>query len=254
MEGQSIDSNFTLWMTIAVLAMTALALLVILIYRIAIQRMWEEQEKVRVNEEMHQRNLLDTSIQSQDKERQRIAADLHDELTSRLNVVRLQMYQLPEYPTEVMNQLDEVIHLSRNLAHQLYPPLLAEVGLGETILDYLSPLRQQFSTYTRLADLSTVDINLQLQLFRIFQEQLQNIVKYAKASSLEVVLKRTSTSFQLRIVDNGIGYDQQQITPGMGLSNIESRVQMVGGVFRITSQLGKGTRLLIVIPIRNETY
>ncbi len=256
-EGQPATDNFTQWMTVAVMAMTLLALLVIFIFRLAISRVMKEREKMRQAELEHQQKLLYNSITIQERERQRIATNLHDELSSRLLVLKLNLHQLerdgPHLPDPVKTLLDETLRLSRNIAHELYPPMLAELGLAETIRDYLTPLQGEIQTTLYIAQSDIEPPNeVSLQLFRTIQELIQNTLKHAQASHLFLQLRVTSRCSVLRLRDNGKGYIVKEARGGLGLTNIESRVQLVNGRYRINSTPRKGTSTLILIPHGND--
>ncbi|MGB0175556.1 MAG: sensor histidine kinase, partial [Owenweeksia sp.] len=234
-------------------AMTALAILVIVIFRLAIRRVMQERERMRRAELLHQQKLLYNSINTQERERQRIAADLHDELSSRLSILKLNLYQwmdgTSKIPEPISSMLDETIRLSRNIAHDLYPPLLAELGLAETLKDYLIPLQGKIETdiyINQNGEAPSGDICL--QLFRISQEVIQNMLKHAEASVLHIHLKIRSACTVLLLKDNGKGFDLTNARGGLGLGNIESRIQLLNGVYRIKSSPGKGTSTLILIP------
>ena len=253
-EGQSSGEIFTLWITIAVLAMTALAIMVIFIFRLAIKKVKEEKEKMRQAEIMHQQKLLYNSISIQERERKRIAADLHDELASRLNVIKLNVYAtqktMPEWAEQTNHLLDEAIAISRNISHDLYPPLLADLGIIETLRDYVHPLRQQMHVHLEITGTTNqLTKEQELQLFRLFQEQLQNVIKHAKATTLEILLSFRTKELVFLMRDDGIGYNPEYAKSGLGLINVESRVQMLKGKYKIKTAPGKGTALIITIPL-----
>jgi len=250
-EGQPPDQNFTLWITIAVLAMTVLAVLVIVVFRLAMKRVMLEREKMRQAELAHQQNLLLNSINTQERERQRIAADIHDELAARLSVLKLSLYQmktvLPELSGKTNHMLDEAIAISRNISHDLYPPLLAELGLAETLRGFLEPLESQLEVDIFInGESDNLSPEQALHLFRITQELTQNTLKYAEADKLSLMLRITDQQIALKLSDNGKGFDVKQARGGLGLSNIESRVQVLGGYYKMKSTLGKGSTTIIL--------
>ncbi len=239
-------------MTIAVLAMTALAIAVIIVFRLAMKRVMEEREKMRQAELKHQQKLLHNSISTQERERQRIAADLHDELSSQLNVLKLSLYemkpQLPELFAKTGQLLDGAIDISRYIAHDLYPPLLAQLGLTETLQDFLQPLEQQLEIdFYPNGNAKNIQPEQALHMFRISQELVQNALKYAEASRLSFILRITDNWIALRINDNGKGFDKTKIKGGLGLANVESRVQILGGKYKIKTAPGKGTGVILLV-------
>ena len=91
--------------------------------------------------------------------------------------------------------------------------------------------------------------DIQLNLYRILQEQLNNIMKYAKATVIEVSLRLQSNAIQLRIYDNGIGFDTKHSKNGIGLSNIKKRSQLFSGNFFLNSSPGNGCEIIVEIPL-----
>ncbi len=247
-EGQPAYEDFTLWVTTAVLAMTALALSVIIIFRLALHRVHQEKEKRRQAELQHQQKLLYNSIHTQERERERIAGDLHDELSSRLHVLKLSLYNTKSSPDENNKLLDEAIGLSRRIAHDLYPPLLKELGLIEALQDFLQPLEQKLSiTFFAIGNTENLTAKQTLHLFRISQELVQNAIKHAEPSKLSLSLKVAGTYIALQVYDNGKGFSPSQVKTGLGLNNVEARVQLLGGIYKIKTVLGKGTRVIVLI-------
>jgi signal transduction histidine kinase len=96
---------------------------------------------------------------------------------------------------------------------------------------------------------SEMDNELHLTIYRIVQEQLTNIIKYAKAGVVQIDLEQSDGIMQLGIKDNGVGFDTSQRTNGIGLTNMRSRAAMLGGSVEITSRLNKGTIVVIQFPV-----
>lgn len=252
-ERQQESDEITLWIIVAVLAMVGLAILVILISRIAMNRISQEQEKLRDIEKAHQRNLLENTMMVQERERKRLAGELHDDLSSLLNVLRLQLYRTQKQdPDKEQNLvlLDKAIDISRNISHELYPPMLTEFGLLETINDFLHPLMGSYKIEFRVGEYASIpsDDQWALQLFRIVQELISNMVKHAQCTKLSFLLRISPSYTALLFSDNGKGFDIEASKTGLGLSNIESRVRVLDGTYRIVSKPKLGTRTLILIP------
>ena len=251
--GQQSGQELTLWIVVAVLAMVGLAVLVILVSRMATNRILQEQEKLRQAESKHQRELLQSNIQVQERERKRLAAELHDELSSMLNILKLQLYSarkaLPDADA-TLQLVDDSIEVSRNVSHDLYPPLLADLGLLEALSDFLQPLQQQLRIDIAVSGPNRIEppVDASLQLFRIVQELTSNAIKHAQCSTLliRVRLERGYTALLVR--DDGQGFDPQRAYGGLGMQNIESRVQVLNGRHRMRSAPGRGTSTIVIIP------
>lgn len=246
----------TVLLLVILLVMVGLAIVVILVSSLALQRIAQERDKLKTTELEHQRRLLANSLDVQERERKRIAADIHDELSSKLSVARLALYkkdQDPEHLREVVSALvDQAITTSRNISYDLYPPLLAEFGLADTLRDYIQPLKntQKITLCTReLAGAAPLEAQAELHLFRIAQELINNALKYSEGSAIDIDLRITAKTVCLRVCDDGPGFDTSRVHSGWGMKSLESRVQVLGGRFRISSASGKGVSALVVITL-----
>lgn len=247
--------NLTTWLLAAVLAMTALAAGVVVVSRLAVKRILKEQEARRLTEREHQRQLLANSIEVQERERQRIAADLHDEVASRLQVVKLNLHHHRHEPASEQEEqnlalVSEVIATSRRISHDLFPPHLEELGLGAVLDDYLQPLKNRLAVkfvFTGRIAHRPLPAR-ELQLYRLVNELVQNVLKHSNASALTVHLRMGSELTALLVEDNGCGFEPEKVKTGLGIKTLESRTQVLGGRYRLKTAPNKGTNFLLVVP------
>jgi two-component system sensor histidine kinase UhpB len=141
----------------------------------------------------------------------------------------------------------------RKLSHSLVAPSLGSLGLKETLeaLALDTNLSNSFKVKLNVDDTyneQKADKTRELMLYRIVQEQLTNISKYAKAKKVFISLKKESNTLLLTITDNGIGFDTDKKSNGIGLSNMKSRIEFYSGKMNIISAPGKGCTLEISIP------
>ncbi len=250
------QSEVVVWLWGIVLAMSGLAIVVIMISRLAVKRILHHRKQLREQELNHQHSLLVNSISAQERERKRIAGELHDELASRLNVIRLSLYQLKKHtPPELMIQttelLDETIEITRHISHDLYPPVLSDFGLAQAIAEFLTPLEESLTINYQVRGnehSQCLPLEKELQVLRIVQELVANSLKHAETKQINLLLRFSIKGVALAFSDKGKGFDFKQIKEGLGLRNIESRVQVLQGKFKIHSQLGHGTSAILVIP------
>ena len=202
-------------------------------------------------------------IESQEQERKRIAGELHDSLGHDLLIIKngLQLgLDQPEFPPGAKGTFGELSGIAshaisgvRELARNLRPHLLDELGLTKAIQDTIRKVARASSIQFEL-EIDNVDGCLrpefEINLFRIVQEALNNIVKHSKATEGRVELARGQSALRLSVRDNGTGFDQKQITigGGFGLSGLAERVRIMGGQCEINSQPGAGTALRIEVP------
>ena len=148
---------------------------------------------------------------------------------------------------------DQVINEVRQLSWFLVPPILKDLNLKESIESIiphiaLSPTTAEFDI--RIDDASLTE-GLKINIYRIIQEQFNNIIKYARAEKVKITLSQQEDLVKLIITDNGIGFDQKKRMQGIGFSNIIHRAEMYNGKVNIISSPGHGCTLLIHFKISN---
>lgn len=252
--------SLTSLLLIILLVMVGLAVVIVLVSSAAMQRIAKERDKLKTTQLEHQRKLLANSLDVQERERKRIAADIHDELSSKLSVARLALYKSGNDPealkAEVSDLVDQAIATSRNISYDLYPPLLAEFGLVDALKDWIHPLKtaRNIELHTlHKAGSKRLDANVELHMFRIAQELLNNALRHSQAKSHTIDLRITDRCAILRIMDDGVGFDPDQAKSGWGMQSLESRVQVLDGQYRVVSQPRQGTTALVLIPNQNLT-
>lgn len=208
-----------------------------------------------------QKLLLEAAIQAQEKERNELGRELHDNINQILATVKmyLGMARSKEIiPADMIDQsfeyVSNAIEEIRKLSHSLVAPSLGDMGLREALQELADGNNQvnglqvylQFDEAYYLKD---VDKNKDLMLYRIAQEQLNNIVKYARATEAVISVQTENEMLVMSITDNGQGFDPEQKAKGIGLKNICSRVEFYNGSMNIISAPGKGCMLKVSIPV-----
>jgi signal transduction histidine kinase len=202
-----------------------------------------------------QKDILLSTILTQEKERERIAQDLHDEISSKLNVVSLTLHSLKsgsKTTEERIKGIDDIIHLnnnaienSRKIAHNLLPPVLEKFGLSaaidELVLDF-GKTKSISINYTSNVDFSILQADAQLNIFRIVQELFNNSIKHGKASNITLTFSKNGTKNDCAYSDDGEGFSVAglQQNKGLGMRNIESRVSFLNGHYEVKSEKNKG--------------
>jgi PAS domain S-box-containing protein len=217
------------------------------------QQIWQEEVK-------HQRQLTQATIDGQEKERREIGKELHDNIGQQLTTIKLYLdlacsnaspdaiAMINQALKSVSGLIDEV----RNISRSLMPPTLGDLGLIDSINELVDSINraQTFKANFKHRQLSenTIPENQKLMLFRIIQEQLNNIIKHAKAKAVTVILAQERGALHLTIADDGIGFKTAQVNKGLGLTNIRNRAELFGGKVQITASEGNGCTLEIIIP------
>ncbi len=200
-------------------------------------------------------------------EQKRIARELHDEMGSVLAALNINAALLArKIPPEMTDILTDVTDLNkliatgtqamRRVVTELRPTLLDQVGLVFTIENYV----QEFESNTQIvcslelpeAEL-TLDGNQSTAIFRIIQESLTNVTKHARAGCVSITLSVVDSSLTLTVSDNGAGFDPHaRMEKSFGLIGIRERAIMVGGEAQITSKSGRGTTVIVTLPVNPQ--
>jgi len=208
------------------------------------------------------RTLAAQLLDAQEAERRRIARDLHDDVNQRLALLNLQVQSalqiIPEYDPfrETFQTLDQdLAKISddlRHLAYQYHPSILDDLGLEVALRSLIDEISHAKSLSIELLSKNMPDSlsqNVGTCLYRITQESLQNILKYAKALKVSVELIGEPRGVTLSIRDDGKGFDpEKMISHGLGLVSMRERVHQVGGTFHLESRPGYGTIVKVWVP------
>jgi PAS domain S-box-containing protein len=206
----------------------------------------------------HQRKVNRIVLKTQEDISNELGRELHDNINQILTAAKLQLEfarTSPELNTDFVEKgqksVEEALTEIRRLSKQLTAPRFAESELLEEILCLLENLRLDKITKLQVStfDEKLLRPEIKLHIFRILQEQLKNIVKYAKADTVTIALKNSPTQFCLIIEDDGAGFDTKEKRNGIGLTNIRNRVESYNGKVEIVSSPGNGCKLLIKIPL-----
>lgn len=197
-----------------------------------------------------QTEMYRSYIEGIEKERNRIAGDLHDDIGSRLS--HLQRMVFHDKTDEYAQMMEEVINSVRVISHDLSPTIARVGGLQPLVEKLIHNARKE----------SGIDIKLQLfdfkevfsrnqiiQLYRILQEALNNVVKHSDATRADIQLFGHSNEVHLSIEDNGKGFDAGKASNGLGIYQMRIRTESLSGHIEINSYPGKGTLILIQIPL-----
>jgi PAS domain S-box-containing protein len=213
------------------------------------------------------RELNGRLIAAQEDERQRIARELHDDISQRMALLSIQLDQLKHSPPSssdaltahvesLAEQTGEIAADIHRLSYRLHPAKLEALGLGPALNSLCDEtwtrfgLRVHFACYKAIPH---IPLDAALGIYRIAQEALQNIVKHSGASEAHVALSAHRGELELRIADPGVGFTPSTRKPGgLGLISMRERAHLLGGVLVIDSALGRGTRLGIRVPLQGK--
>jgi len=220
------------------------------------------EEKLRQNYE-EVRYLAGKLITAQGDERKRIALELHDDVVQRLALLAIQIANLDESVprdmtqahrvlSELRQETDQAAFSLRELSHQLHSSALQYVGLPEALqgLCWTLSQRHQIAIRVEAEPLQRSSYDINLCLYRVAQEALSNIVKHSGARKVIVMLAQGANSVQMEIRDNGIGFDPEERSTGLGLISMRERVRLQNGAIQISSEESCGTTIRVQVPIK----
>jgi PAS domain S-box-containing protein len=227
-------------------------------YRLAI--ITDVTEKKRI-----QQQVTRAIIKTQENERYEIGAELHDNICQILASTYVTLGVLTKSVNssgiELFSQCREYIKLAtgeiRNLSHALAPAFFNNTSLAEafeTLLNNMNVEKKYVIScyFNKAMDKMNISRELQLNLYRILQEQLRNIYKYAAGKKIEVDLTVMNNKIKMRIADDGVGFDMNEVKAGIGISNMRRRVKLYDGEMDLFSSPGNGCELNIEIPLDVE--
>ncbi len=216
------------------------------------------------------RRLSGLLCSMQEDERRRIARDLHDGLGQSLNLIKMSLENtvriapaesnatVVESLLQVIPRIKDALSEVRRVAKELRPPMLDDLGilptLGWLLRDYETTCVQIRIEKVFAIEESDVPDRLKITLFRIIQEAINNIVKHAGANRVRIQLERHEDVLHLLIEDNGCGFDPAKVVctdahgRGLGLLSMKERAAFSGGVYRLESTSGQGTRIRATWP------
>jgi signal transduction histidine kinase len=207
----------------------------------------------------YQKELIRSVIITQEAERKRIAQDLHDDISSKLNVVSLNCHLLSTpnlLPNEIMEIKKNIISISnkalensRKIAHGLLPPVLDKFGLDAGIEELCFEFRScklVDVVYDNSIVFDERDKDMQLHVFRILQELMNNSLRHGNASEIVIVFCEINGIKNCNYKDNGIGFDVLDVKNqnGLGMKNIESRIAFLNSSILVNSTVGKGVEFV----------
>lgn len=220
-----------------------------------------QKQKLKQLQQEKENAILNSFILGEERERKRISQDLHDGVAAMIGAAKMSLDAIPHLPeerrleqlTKVKGILENTHADVRHIAHNLLPTVLEIEGLIKATSHFAYEINQ-----TKLLDISVKDNNsnaknlstqLQLMLFRVIQELVNNIVKHSQAQKAEIIFSNSLNGLQIEITDDGIGYEDINNSGNQGLYSITQRLKSIGGNFKITKGSFGGTQAKVEIAV-----
>ncbi|MCL2098708.1 MAG: sensor histidine kinase [Bacteroidales bacterium] len=238
----------------SVIAVIMLLAIVLLIVRHRIKRKLAEQ-RVKQLEQEQQLIATQAVLDGETAERSRLARDLHDGLGGMLSVVKLNLKDMNHYAImdgsdverygKALDMLDQSIGELRRVAHHIMPESLMRYGLKTALEDFCQAVPGAHFQY--LGENPRLDNRLEVLVYRCAYELVNNAVKHAQSTAINVQLMIDNGLVSLTVHDDGVGFDAQTVKSGIGLENIHARLAMYNGKMTIYSSPNKGTEVSVEI-------
>ena len=233
-----------------------------------ISQRFNHMAKVLLNSKAENQFLTQRSLEIQEEERRHLAQELHDELGQTIAAIKAvavailndrnpDKEHIDSSVKTIVEYSDHIYHVARNMMHRLRPSVLDEFGLIKALQnmidDWNSLQDDMFCHFTFSNIPSDLSESLNISIFRIIQESLTNALKHSSASNVSISMNKTSSDglekIDLKIQDDGVGFDKERKMTGLGLPGMRERVEMNKGKFELTSETNNGITIEIVIPM-----
>ncbi len=229
---------------------------------------FQQQKEIQELKNQMQRQLLESALEVQEVERVRIAKDLHDEVGAMLSVTKMSFNQLlrkidnaedlATMGKQTRELLEQSISQVRRISKELVPSTLEEFGLISSVDEFIQKVHLASATafvfsHEGIDVKQRFDRKIELTIYRLIQELVNNALKHAEASEITLRLTAQTNKIIFTFTDNGKGFNFEAVRndkkSGLGLRNMASRLNVLNGLIDIKSVLGKGTETTIEIPI-----
>ena len=215
-------------------------------------------QEIKDTQQQGQLAAINAQLDGEEQERKRVASVLHDGISSHLTAASFHLQLLTQ--NKVTNQqavskaadlIEEAAERSRELSHQLYPPILIKHGLVAALEALSSSFTNASLTYkvVNILTIKSINTNLESKLYYIISEVMQNVLKHSQATHCELHISNIEDMLKVNIKDNGIGIHKNTNSTGLGLSSIHARIQSLNGTVQISTNDGIGTTVVMEVPL-----
>ena len=255
MDGQQ-ESDIAQIIIVGTMGMIILAMGIIVFFFVYQRKIMAKEGQIHHQNLLHQKMLTEAVIKTKESEKRRLALELHDDVGSTLTALKFSIPGLKVSDAEqnrLTSQLQSAIQKVRRISNELLPSILEELGLESAVRNLITQLDEnpliKFEYHFKGNKNESYPKDIELAFYRVLQELLNNIQKYAEASEVYVDLQYEKSSLALEVVDNGNGFIPQDHTsqerPSLGLKNMESRIQIIEGKMIYSRMENKGTKVTI---------
>lgn len=251
--------NFLLW--------AVLWELVIVFYLIIrrVKHIYESNSNMALELAQQREKSMRGLLADVEKERKRIAQELHDGTGVRLSTLKMKLNVLKEKIADskpgdsdinsLMQDVDKLHEEIRGISHNLMPKTLSKLGLYPAVEELVNQFKiaspKMKLNYFVKATENNFNEDAKINIYRIIQELLTNVVKHAQAKEVTLQMIKHNDNLMVSVEDDGVGFDMRESRQGLGLTSIESRVRVLNGTMSVDSSPGNGTFISVFLPLKN---
>ena len=259
--------NKNIWIITIAGSIVLLAIIVLAIYRNSKQKQRMQEQQIKALQQENTISILKGVVQGEENERGRIARELHDGIGGILSAAMMRLMSihhdkkeittLPAYK-EAMALLHQMGDEVRKTAHNLMPEVLLKQTLPDAIGAYCSSVQESnklLVDFRSYGSFDKISQDVKLNIYRIVQELLKNVIQHAAATcALVQIFIHDDQLLTVTVEDNGIGFDENEVRRGIGLHNLQTRVNSMNGHFTIGSEPQKGTTVFIELDLADKRH
>lgn len=256
-----------IWIIVLVSGVLIVTIVLLALYRINIHKQHLQAKQIQLLEQEHKLGQFKAIMQGEENERSRVARELHDGLGGMLAAVKMNFSTLQnQYESlarinndiqvddffEIQQMLDDVSNEVRKTAYNMMPDILVRHGIAEALRMYIEQINAGSQLYINLqisGRLENLNTFFELSLYRIIQELVQNIIKHSNASNALIQIQEVKHLLTILVKDNGDGFDASSQSMGLGLQNVQFRVESLNGNVQVRSSAATGTSVIVIFNI-----
>lgn len=260
------ETRFKMSVILSICLLSVLALFFALLYS-RMKRLRKEKEtllltaKIREKEQENQAILKESELKQMrhyldglEVERNRLSKDLHDVVANKLYILDQNLKKITHIPESIFDWVEDLYTQIRNISHELISPSFQFTTLPEILFDFIEDVKENTDIQFHLDIkgeqhlLAALPMHISHEIYRIIQESVGNIIKHSSARNTWINLSYNGNEIVLEIKDDGIGFDGQKWSKGIGLQIIQNRCKSLQGKMEINSEKGKGFSIRIIFP------
>lgn len=236
------------WFTIGIIVVLIFSISLILLLKKNYEAFIYSKRRINDLKIYHQKKLEFSSIKIQEYERERIGSDLHDSIINSLNILYLKS-QIGIEEEKLIDNIQQTINLTRQLSHDLNPPLLEFQTIEEIFRGVLEQWNEFYNIEIKINVHESIEMSIEQKkhLIRILQELMSNMQKHSKCTIIQFHLRLSKKFFAFLLKDNGIGFNQENTSKGLGIKNMTTRASILKAIFRYKKNKPNGTTFLLLI-------